>query len=81
MNSGLADQMALAGLTRSQETSLLKHVRIGQRVLASMKTSEYDLEPQKYTGMVKYVGKIDSEFIDNRIYVGLKLDEPGTATM
>ena len=38
--------------------------------------SVYDLEPQKLTGIVKFVGKIDSEFIDNRIYVGLKLDEP-----
>ena len=37
----------------------------------------YDLEPQKLTGVVKYIGKIDSEYIDNRIYVGVKLDEPG----
>ena len=37
----------------------------------------YDLEPQKLTGVVKYVGKIDSEFLDNRIYVGVRLDEPG----
>lgn len=37
----------------------------------------YDLEPQKLTGIVKFIGKVDSEFIDNRIYVGLKLDEPG----
>ena len=42
-----------------------------------MKKSEYDLEPQKLTGVVKYVGKIDSEFVDNRLYVGLKLDEAG----
>ena len=37
----------------------------------------YDLEPQKLTGIIKYVGKIDSEYIDNRIYVGVKLDDPG----
>ena len=37
----------------------------------------YDLEPQKLTGIVKFIGKVDSEFIDNRVYVGLKLDEPG----
>ena len=37
----------------------------------------YDLEPQKLTGVVKYVGKVDSEFLDNRIYVGVRLDEPG----
>ena len=37
----------------------------------------YDLEPQKLTGIIKFIGKVDSEFIDNRVYVGLKLDEPG----
>ena len=37
----------------------------------------YDLEPQKLTGVVKYIGKVDSEFLDNRIYVGVRLDEPG----
>ena len=37
----------------------------------------YDLEPQKLTGIIKYVGKIDSEYIDNRIYFGVKLDDPG----
>ncbi len=56
---------------------LSQQVRIGQRVLVRMKTSEFDLEPQKLTGIVKYVGKIDSEFIDNKIYVGVKLDEGG----
>ena len=37
----------------------------------------YDLEPRKVTGIVKYVGKVDSEYVDNRIYVGVKLDDPG----
>ena len=36
----------------------------------------YELEPQKVTGIVKYVGRIDSEFVDTRMYVGVKLDEP-----
>jgi len=36
----------------------------------------YDLEPQKVTGIVRYVGRVDSEFVDNRVYVGVKLDEP-----
>ena len=39
--------------------------------------SAFDLEPQKLTGTIKYVGKVDSEYIDNRIYVGVKLDDPG----
>ena len=69
--------MALAGLAGSGERSLAAQIRQGQRILVSMKRSEFDLEPQKYTGTVKYVGKIDSEFIDNRVYVGVKLDEPG----
>ena len=73
----LGDQLALAGLTGAHEITLARQLSIGQRILVSMKRSEFDLEPQKYTGMVKYVGKIDSEFIDNRIYVGVKLDEPG----
>lgn len=73
----LDEQVALAGLTGSGESSLARQVRQGQRILISMKKSDFDLEPQQYTGIVKYVGKIDSEFIDNRIYVGVKLDEPG----
>ena len=36
----------------------------------------YELEPQKVTGIVRYVGRIDSEFVDTRMYVGVKLDEP-----
>ena len=36
----------------------------------------YDLEPRKVTGTVKYVGKVDSEYVDNRIYVGVRLDDP-----
>lgn len=74
----LDDQVALAGLSGSQERNLAQQIHTGQRVLVTMKRSEYDLEPQKCTGIVKYVGKIDSEYIDNRIYVGVKLDEPGT---
>ena len=60
-----------------QAALVQSQVRLGTRVLARMKRSEFDLEPQKLTGVVKYIGKIDSEFVDNQIYVGLKLDEPG----
>ena len=37
----------------------------------------YDLEPRKVTGIVKYVGKVDREYVDNRVYVGVRLDDPG----
>ena len=73
----LDEQVALAGLAGSGERGLAGQIKQGQRILVSMKRSEFDLEPQTHTGIVKYVGKIDSEFIDNRIYVGVKLDEPG----
>ena len=69
--------MALAGLSGGKEITLAQELHTGQRVLVTMKRSEFDLEPQQCTGIVKYVGKIDSEFIDNRVYVGVKLDEPG----
>lgn len=72
----LDEQVVLAGLAGTQERALASQINTGQRVLVTMKRSEFDLEPQQYTGIVKYVGKIDSEYIDNRVYVGVKLDEP-----
>ena len=71
------DQLALAGLSGGRERGLAQQLSTGQRVLVQMKRSEYDLEPEKQAGVIKYIGKIDSEFIDNNIYVGVKLDEPG----
>lgn len=88
-STGVQPETGLTGLTMqtgmlgygseidTQELTLSQQIQIGQRVLVRMKKSEYDLEPQKLTGVVKYVGKIDSEFVDNRLYVGLKLDEAG----
>ncbi|XP_064393563.1 cingulin-like [Halichondria panicea] len=58
-----------------REMIMARQLKTGQRVVIRMKKSEYDFEPQQLTGIVKYVGKIDSEYIDNRIYVGVKLDE------
>ena len=72
----LDEQVDLAGLSGRQENTLARQLNIGQRVLVTMKRSEFDLEPRQCTGIVKYVGKIDSEYIDNRVYVGVKLDEP-----
>ena len=37
----------------------------------------YDLQPRKLTGTVKYVCKVDREYVDNRVYVGVRLDDPG----
>ena len=63
--------------TDPRELALYQQIRIGQRVIARVKKSEFDLEPQNLTGIVKYVGTIDSEYVDNRLYVGVKLDEAG----
>lgn len=69
------------GETDVRELALARQLRIGQRVLVHIKKTEFDLEPQQLTGIVKFVGKIDSEYIDNRIYVGVKLDEAGNINL
>lgn len=85
--STLDKERGQTGLTGFQiemdpkELAMTRQLKIGQRVVIRMKKSEYDLEPQQLTGIVKYVGKIDSEYIDNRVYVGIKLDEPGTVSL
>ena len=63
-----------------RELAMAQQLKTGQRVVIKMKKSQYDLEPQQLTGIVKYIGKVDSEYIDNRVYVGVKLDEPGELT-
>ena len=65
------------GETDVRELALAKQLRPGQRIVVRMKKSEYDLEATKLTGILKYVGKVDSEYVDHRIYVGVKLDEAG----
>ena len=65
------------GETDVRELALSQQLRIGQRVVVQMKKSEFDLESTKLTGVVRYVGKIDSEYVDHRFYVGVKLDEAG----
>ena len=37
----------------------------------------WESEASKSSGIVRYVGRIDSEYVDNRLYVGLQLDNPG----
>lgn len=65
------------GETDVRELALAEQLHIGLRVLVRMKKSEFDLEPSQLTGIIKYVGKVDSEYVDHRIYVGVKLDEAG----
>ncbi|XP_065913285.1 myosin heavy chain, striated muscle-like isoform X2 [Dysidea avara] len=64
------------GSDMQHELALSQQVGIGDRVIIQIKKSMYDLEPHKVTGIVKYVGRVDSEFVDSRVYVGVKLDEP-----
>lgn len=78
--TGHATQTAVSGYRSEvdpRELALSQQIRIGQRVIVRVKKSEFDLEPQKLTGIVKYVGKVDSEYVDNRIYAGVKLDDAG----
>lgn len=78
--TGLTSKTAGAGYqgeTDVRELALSRQLQNGQRILVLIKKTEFDLEPQQLTGIVKFVGKIDSEYIDNRIYVGVKLDEAG----
>ena len=78
--TGVTAQTGISGFQSDmdmREVTLAKQMHIGQRVVIRMKKSEYDLEPQQLTGIIKYIGKVDSEFIDNRIYVGVRLDEAG----
>lgn len=75
-----AGQTSLSGFQNDmdpRELTMAQQLKTGQRAVIKMKKSQYDLEPQQFTGIVKYVGKVDSEYIDNRIYVGVKLDEAG----
>ncbi|EGD83194.1 hypothetical protein PTSG_03825 [Salpingoeca rosetta] len=50
------------------------HVRVGDRVL--VRGPLVDGVVKQYTGVVKYVGRLDSEVIDYNIYAGLKMDDP-----
>ena len=59
------------------ELALSQQLHIGQRVVVRIKKSVFDLESTKLTGVLRYVGKIDSEYIDHRLYVGVQLDEAG----
>lgn len=78
--TGLTSKTAAGyqGETDVREVALASQLQIGQRVLVHIKKTEFDLEPQQLTGVIKFIGKIDSEYIDNRIYVGVKLDEAGS---
>ena len=52
-------------------------LKLGDRVLVDVSKSGLDaLNLRAIAGYVKYIGKIDSAYIDNRYFVGVKLDEP-----
>ena len=42
------------------------NVRVGDRVIVQ----------GKYPGVVRYIGDLDSSFVNDEFYVGLKLDDP-----
>ena len=44
-----------------------KHVRKGDRVLVQ----------GLFTGVVKYVGDLDSKYANDQTFIGVKLDDPG----
>ncbi|XP_065186290.1 restin homolog [Sycon ciliatum] len=51
-----------------------KQIKIGDRVLVRRKRMPWESESSKSSGIVRYVGRVDSEYVDNRIYVGVQLD-------
>eukprot|EP00118_Oscarella_pearsei_P004880 m.21650 g.21650 ORF g.21650 m.21650 type:complete len:1043 (+) comp28195_c0_seq3:1100-4228(+) len=59
-----------------EDSAAAEQVKLGDRVLVYLKKNVFDLEPRTYSGVIKFVGKIDTEYVDNRIYAGIKLDEP-----
>ncbi len=81
MTARTAGLHGFQGETDVRELALSQQLHIGQRVVVRMKKTEFDLDPVKLTGVVRYVGKIDSEYVDHRYYVGVKLDEAGILLM
>ena len=56
----------IAYLTRARKGERDLCVRNGDRVLVQ----------GEFSGVVKYVGDLDSEYVDDQVYIGVKLDEP-----
>ena len=51
-------------------------LKIGDRILVDVsRPGLSELTPRAIAGHVKYVGKVDSAYIDSRYFVGVKLDE------
>lgn len=50
----------------AHRTNTSNNIQLGARVLVK----------GRYTGNVRYIGDLDSNFIDSKIYVGVKLDDP-----
>ena len=52
--------------TAAMVTDVSTNIHVGDRVLVR----------GAFTGVVRYVGDLDSRFVDSRLYVGVKLDDP-----
>eukprot|EP00049_Salpingoeca_infusionum_P019035 m.359851 g.359851 ORF g.359851 m.359851 type:complete len:784 (-) comp18772_c0_seq1:497-2848(-) len=49
------------------------HIRVGDRVL--IRGERVDGITKQYTAQVKYLGRLDNEYIDYNIYAGVKMDD------
>lgn len=59
---------AISQLTDPKKSySCPSDVRLGARVLVR----------GRYAGSIRYVGDLDSNFVNSKIYIGVKLDDPG----
>ena len=59
---------AISQLTDPKKSfSCPSDVRLGARVLVR----------GRYAGIIRYVGDLDSNFVNSKIYIGVKLDDPG----
>ncbi|XP_076449834.1 uncharacterized protein LOC143286125 isoform X2 [Babylonia areolata] len=81
---GSRDEVTLARLqlsARQKDDVLAAAIAVGDRVTFTVpqKPPRYGRKKPKplvYTGIVKYVGRLDKEKYDARVYCGVRLDEP-----
>lgn len=78
----------IADLQMKKDTELLDmrfnrdpdplNIKIGDRVEIDLRKREMDIsnQPSSFFGIVRYVGTLDSVYIDRRQFVGVKLDQP-----
>lgn len=56
---------------------LKENVLYMPRVRTNIKLGDRVIVYGKYTGIVKYIGDLDSYYGTNKIYAGIKIDDPG----